>query len=75
MVVPAGPLCCLLMVFLAAPVPQGSVPEPVVVRGKFLTLAEALAVRDLKFKPDPEPIAKQVVVLGDDGTIYPSPFR
>jgi len=71
MVVPASLFCCLLAVFPSAPVPPDFAPEPVVVRGKLLTLAEAMAVRNLKIKPDPEPIAKQVVILAEDGTIFP----
>jgi hypothetical protein len=71
MVVPASLFYCLLAVFLSVPVPPDSAPEPVVVRGKFLTLAEAMAARNLKIKPDPEPIAKQVVILAEDGTIFP----
>jgi hypothetical protein len=71
MVVPASLFHWLLAVFLSAPVPPDSGPEPVVVRGKFLTLAEAMAARNLKIKPDPEPIAKQVVILAPDGTIVP----
>ena len=48
-----------------------STPESVALRGKVLTLAEALASRDLEIKPDPEPIAKQVVLLAEDGAIIP----
>jgi hypothetical protein len=36
-----------------------------------LTLAEALASRDLKIKPDSGPIEKQVVLLAEDGAIIP----
>ena len=71
MFVPARSLCCLLAVTLAAVLPPVSAPEPLVVRGEFLTLMEALAARDLKLKPDPEPIARQVVLLAEDGTIFP----
>ena len=34
-------------------------------------LAEALEARGLELAADPEPIAKQVVLLADDGTITP----
>ena len=34
-----------------------------------------LAARDLKLKPDPESIARQVVLLAEDGTITPLAFR
>ena len=67
----APSLACLLAVFLAALAPPSSPPESVVVRGKVLTLAEALAVAGPGIKPDPEPIAKQVVLLAEDGTIMP----
>ena len=64
-------LNCLVAVCLAGLAPPYSTPEPVAVRGKVLTLAEALASRDLKIKPDVEPIAKQVVLLAEDGAIIP----
>ncbi len=34
-------------------------------------MADALASRDLKIKPDAEPIAKQVVLVAEDGAIIP----
>jgi hypothetical protein len=71
MVALASSLNCLVAVCLAGVVPPSSTPELVTVRGKVLTLAEALASRDLKVKPDPEPIAKQVVLVADDGAIIP----
>lgn len=71
MVVLAPAFCCLLAVFLDAPLSPGATPVPVVVRGKFLTLADALAARDLKLKPDPESTVRQVVILTEDGTIIP----
>jgi hypothetical protein len=71
MVALANAVNCLVAVCLAGLAPPSSAPEPVAVRGKVLTLAEALASRDLKIKPDPEPIAKQVVLLAEDGTIIP----
>jgi hypothetical protein len=71
MIVPARAFCCLLAVCLAGLGVSDPAPEPLVVRGKFLTLAEALASRELKIKPDPEPIAKQVVLMAEDGTIFP----
>ena len=39
--------------------------------GKVLMLADALKARGLEPAPDAEPIAKQVVILGEDGTITP----
>ncbi len=69
----------LLPVFLSAaalappppPSSTASSPEPVVVRGKVLTLAEALVARGLPVKPDADTAARQVVVLENDGTIVP----
>ena len=71
MVALASSLNCLVALCLAGLAPPGSTPEPVAVRGKVLTLAEALASRDLKIKPDSEPIEKQVVLLAEDGAIIP----
>ena len=71
MVALASSFHCLVAVWLAGLAPPFSAPEPVVVRGKVLTLAEALASRGFKIKPDPEPIAKQVVLLAEDGAIIP----
>jgi hypothetical protein len=64
-------VACLLAGVLAALAPPSSLPESIVRRGKVLTLAEALAARELGIKADPEPIARQVVLLADDGTIVP----
>jgi hypothetical protein len=68
---PARAIGCLLAVLIGGLIAPSGSPEPVVVRGKFLTLPEALASRRPELKTDAEPIAKQVVVLTDDGTIYP----
>jgi hypothetical protein len=43
----------------------------VTLRGKVLTLAAALQSRGLAFKPDPEPLEKQVALVDDGGTITP----
>ncbi len=64
-------LACLLTGVLAVLAPPSSPAESIVRRGKFVTLSEALMARDLAIKPDPEPIAKQVVLLAEDGTIIP----
>ncbi|MGO9471549.1 MAG: hypothetical protein ACLQIB_07455 [Isosphaeraceae bacterium] len=50
---------------------QGSAPETVTLRGKVLTLHAALASRGLSLKFDAEPIAKQVALVGEDGSILP----
>jgi hypothetical protein len=67
----APSLVCLLAAVSAAPAPPSSTPESVTLRGKVLTLAEALASRGLGLKPDAEPIVKQVVLLAEDGAIVP----
>jgi hypothetical protein len=45
--------------------------ELVTLRGKVVTLVQALQSRGLGLKPDPEPIAKQIVLLAEDGTVVP----
>jgi hypothetical protein len=62
---------CFVAVASAATAQLSSTPNLVTVRGKVLTLAQALEARHLGLKPDPDPIAKQVVLLADDGTIIP----
>jgi len=64
-------LACLLTGVLAVLAPPSSPAESIVRRGKFVTLSQALTARDLAIKPDPDPIAKQVVLLAEDGTIIP----
>jgi hypothetical protein len=48
-----------------------SAPETVTVCGKVLTLSAALASRGLAVKIDPEPIAKQVALVSDQGDVIP----
>jgi hypothetical protein len=61
-----------LLCFLAAATAQlSSTPESVTVRGRVLTLAQALESRHLGLKADPEPTAKQVALVADDGAIIP----
>ena len=67
MVALARSLNCLVALYLAGLAPPSFQARPVAVRGKVLTLAEALASRDLKIKPDSGPIEKQVVLLAEDG--------
>ncbi len=62
---------CLLAACWAGLTPPGGAPEPVVLQGTILTLPEALASRDAKITADPEPIAKQVVLVSPDGEIFP----
>jgi hypothetical protein len=54
---------------LLAPAATADAPEPVTLTGKVVELRQALQGRGLAF--DPEPVAKQVALLGDDGTITP----
>lgn len=53
------------------PVSVDAKPQAVTLRGKVLALAAALESRGLPIKPDLEPIARQVVLVGEDGTITP----
>jgi hypothetical protein len=56
---------------LVGAVPPRPAPETVTLRGKVKMLAAALESRGLGLKADPEPIAKQVVLLAEDGGITP----
>jgi hypothetical protein len=69
---PAPAFCLwILAVTIAVATPPRLAPENVTVQGKVLMLSDALKARGLGLAPDPEPIAKQVVILGEDGTITP----
>ncbi len=46
-------------------------PEVVTIYGKVLKLSSALAARGLTITVDAEPIAKQVALVADDGSIFP----
>ncbi len=46
-------------------------PEVITLQGKVLTLNAAIVSRGLSIKFDPEPIAKQVALIGEDGSIVP----
>jgi hypothetical protein len=67
----AQSLVCLLAFSLPALASPSPTPEAIVLRGKFLTLAEAITARKLGIKPDSDSIARQVVLLADDGSIIP----
>jgi hypothetical protein len=72
---PASPSWFLVVMFLtlggdAGPT-RNSAPEVVTLRGRVLTLSAALVSRGLAIKFDPEPIADQVALVGDDGSIMP----
>jgi hypothetical protein len=60
--------CSFMFAFAA---PPSKTPETVTLRGKVLTLTDALKARGLALAPDPEPTAKQVVLMAEDGTITP----
>jgi len=60
-----------LSVVAAVASPPRSAPEGVTMRGKVMTLTAAIKARGLDVVPDAEPIAKQIVLLGDDGTVTP----
>lgn len=45
--------------------------QDVVLRGKVVPLLDALKVIDPDLKPDPDPIARQVVLLQEDKTVVP----
>jgi hypothetical protein len=69
---PVPALCLwILSVTIATATPPKTAPETVTVQGKVLMLADALKARGLGLAPDVDPIAKQVVILGKDGTITP----
>jgi hypothetical protein len=61
----------ILLTLLAALsfAPAGEKAESVTLRGKVVELAEALKSKGIN--ADPEPIAGQVVLVGDDGTMTP----
>jgi hypothetical protein len=64
---------CLWILSVTIPFvpPQPPAPETLTLRGKVLTLTEALKARGVGVKADPEPAAKQAVLLAKDGTITP----
>jgi hypothetical protein len=45
--------------------------EDVTLKGKAVTLAAALKRAKVEIRVDPEPIAKQIVLVGEDGAITP----
>ncbi len=61
----------MLSVLIATALPPRPAVESVTLHGKVMTLTAALQARGLDVAADPEPIAKQVVLLGDDGAITP----
>jgi hypothetical protein len=61
----------LVWVLAGAASPPPPVSQAVTLRGKVMTLAAALESRRLPLKADLEPIAKQVVLVAEDGSIIP----
>jgi len=64
------PSATWIALFLSVtPAGPTTAPEAVTLTGTVVALTEALKAKGLA--TDPEPIAKQVVIQGDDGTITP----
>jgi hypothetical protein len=59
------------LLLLGAGPPAPVKPETIILRGKVLPLAAALQSLGLDVKPDPECLAHQVVLLGEDRSITP----
>jgi hypothetical protein len=73
-VVPPACIAGLLILVWAGQSPPAATthkPETVVLRGKVVMLSAALKSSGMPVTPDVEPIAKQAVLLGADGTITP----
>jgi hypothetical protein len=71
---PSAYLAGILMLLGAGPPSAGASPvkaEAVVLRGKVMPLGTALHSLGLDLKPDPESIAHQMVLLGEDRSITP----
>jgi hypothetical protein len=68
---PAPAFCLWILSATLAVTAPPPTPETITVRGKVLLLAEAIKTRTLPIAPDAEPIARQVVILGEDGTVTP----
>jgi hypothetical protein len=64
-------LCAVVLACVSAQAPGGDSPRLDTLRGKLMTLAEAMKLKAPALKFDTEPVTKQVVVLGDDGVITP----
>ena len=72
---PARSLLLLLALASAAWTYPTSPSESVTLQGKVVTLVQALESRGLGLKPDSEPIAKQIVLLAEDGSDCSASFR
>jgi hypothetical protein len=51
--------------------PPGADPRPGTLKGKVLLVPEALKLRLPATRFDPEPIARQAVLVAEDGTLFP----
>ncbi len=60
-----------ILLFLGAGPPSSVKPESVTLRGKVMPLDAAIRSLGLDVKPDPESLAHQVVLLGEDRSITP----
>jgi hypothetical protein len=60
-----------IFLFVEAEPPSPIKPETVTLRGKVVPLAAALRSLGLDVKPDPESLAHQVVLFGEDRSITP----
>ncbi len=64
-----------ILILLGAGPPSSGPPrikaEAVILRGKVMPLGAALQSLGLDVKPDPEPIAHQMVLVGEDRSITP----
>ena len=61
--------CLLVCLVMLAPDAGPPKPEPVTLTGRVVELPAAL--EDLGVPADPEPVARQVVLRADDGTLTP----
>ncbi len=72
--IPSAYLAGILMLLEAGPPSAGAPPvkaEAVILRGRVMLLVTALHSLGLELKPDPESIAHQMVLLGEDRSITP----
>ena len=61
----------LILLCAGPPMSPASKPVDVTLRGKVVTLDSALQSLGIDVKPDPESIAQEVVLLGEDRSITP----
>jgi hypothetical protein len=71
LMLPPSRFSVFLGVLAAVTSPPSAAPQAVTLRGKVMTLAAALEARQLGLKVDPEPIAKQFVLVAEDRSITP----